>query len=395
VRDSAGRVTEETDPLGNKTTATYDTENGDRLTLRLPKGNVPGGSGFEWELRVRRLRQPTTVMDPTGRTFLREYTARGRLWKDRRPDRLDEYGQVVYAMGVRVRRPRTGGLVHRSGRGRRPGRTTMRGGSFGRRCRGHRGRLPVRHRSRLTGVVLTPQGRTDDPLRVRRRREARSKTLPGGGAFGYVGIPPALVSVTDPVRPVLELRARRRRRVSSIVHPGAYRFDQRATRRGASRGGRFPRRPGRGRSHTTLRKAVAAETRRKAGRAPPVGARPARPPDDTETIHADPSNGSTRTLEFDYDAKGTSRTGTIFGFNSSSIPTTRSIASCKPPRHLRSWHVTYDHLRLPRVEWDRGGSYLRRRADRSERMVGVDGQGAGPGSATPGRISRKRMRSTE
>jgi len=47
TRDSFGRVLEEQNAVGSKWTATYNAE-GDRVSLTLPKGSAPGGSGFEW-----------------------------------------------------------------------------------------------------------------------------------------------------------------------------------------------------------------------------------------------------------------------------------------------------------------------------------------------------------
>jgi RHS repeat-associated protein len=96
TRDSYGRVTQEQNAVGAKWTATYNTQ-GDRLTLKLPNGNAPGGTGHQWSFGYDTLGEVTTATDPTGRVFEFEYSDAGDLYKIRKPDHHDQENDLVQA----------------------------------------------------------------------------------------------------------------------------------------------------------------------------------------------------------------------------------------------------------------------------------------------------------
>ncbi len=96
TRDEHGRVTEEADALGGLWTSQF-AANGDRLTLRLPKGNLATQSGFLWQFEYDNFGNPTSVTDPTSRTFLREYSPQGDITALRNPNHLDTTtNEVIY-----------------------------------------------------------------------------------------------------------------------------------------------------------------------------------------------------------------------------------------------------------------------------------------------------------
>ena len=88
------RSLEEIDGTGAKTTATY-AANGDRLTLKLPKGNEVGAQDdYEWSFTYSSFGEILEATDPTGRVFEFDYNVHRDLWKIGKPDHLDQ-GQII------------------------------------------------------------------------------------------------------------------------------------------------------------------------------------------------------------------------------------------------------------------------------------------------------------
>jgi RHS repeat-associated protein len=224
VRDAAGRVTEEIKPDGGKWTATYDPARGDRLTLTLPLGNVPGGTGYDWSFEHDAFGQIVAATDPTGRVFEFEYTAAGDLWKFRRPDHHDTEQQLVQAEWTYGRDAAgritaiTDPLGHTWTRTYdAAGRLVAIEGPAGTRVEyGH----DARHRITSATVV---DGVTDPVTTYTWDAAGRlaSKTLPDGASWSY-GWDDAsrLVSVTDPLARTWTYTRDLAGRVTSLTHPG-------------------------------------------------------------------------------------------------------------------------------------------------------------------------------
>jgi len=223
TRDSFGRVLEEQNAVGSKWTATYDAE-GDRVSLTLPKGNAPGGSGFEWTFDHDGFGQVATATDPTGRVFEFEYTAAGDLHKVRKPDHRDAESNLVQAEWTYTR-----DLLGRITAIADPlGNTWTRSYDAAGRLVTMEGPAGTRvdygfdARFRVTSAKL--EGGADDPTTTYGFDAAgrlATKTLPTGSTWTYAhDASSRLVSVTDPLLRTWTYTRDLAGRIVAIAHPG-------------------------------------------------------------------------------------------------------------------------------------------------------------------------------
>jgi RHS repeat-associated protein len=227
TRDAKGRVTQEQDPAGGKTTATYSDatgSKGDRLTMRLPLGNNPGPSGYLYTFGHDTYGNINSITDPAGRVFETDYDNRGNVWKVRRPDHLNGSTIVnsewIYLYDAEGRLTSAKDPLNNTWTRTfdDAGRLVAIDGPAGTKRR-----YTWDAKFRLTGVTVYEDG-SNDPTTILTYDNAgriATKTTPGGGVWNYAYDDSGRrIEVRDPLNRTWTYTRDLSGRITAVGYPG-------------------------------------------------------------------------------------------------------------------------------------------------------------------------------